>query len=279
MNRSLSDLQVRTLQEQIREDRYRLLEEIGRGGMGVVYRADDTVLGREVALKVIETGLPNEARITAQLEHPGIVPVHDAGVLPDGRPFYAMKLVRGQILQDWMHSGTSLAARLQIFIRICEPVAFAHAHGVIHRDLKPSNIMIGEFGEVLVLDWGVAAPAGEDRKAGTPGFMPPEGEVSPQADVFALGRILELLIAAEAPAPLKAICRKATAPYPTDRYVSPLDIKSDVSRFTAGEPVSAHRESLLERTARLASRHKALLSLIAAYLLMRTVLIFFSWRS
>ena len=184
----------------------------------------------------------------------------------------------GERLDRWMESEPGLSARLSVLMRICEPVAFAHAHGVVHRDLKPANIMIGSFGEVLVLDWGVAAQPGEDRAAGTPGYMPPEKSASPQADVFALGRILESLLPANSPAPLRSVCRKATAADPAVRYASPLDIAADLNRFAAGEPPAAHRESWLERLSRLASRHKALLALIAAYLLMRTALIFFSWR-
>jgi len=271
---SLSDAILRGLQTHVGEERYRLLEEIGRGGMGVVYRAEDSVLGREVAVKAIDSGLPDEARITARLEHPGIVPVHDAGVLHDGRPFYAMKLVRGQRLDVWMEKETGLTARLSVFRRICEPVAFAHAHGVVHRDLKPANIMIASFGEVLVLDWGVASQPG----AGTPGFMPPEREATPRADVFALGRILATLLPAKAPAALRSICAKAVDARADERYASPSDLAAEVDRYLAGEPVLAHRESLPERAARLASRHKTLLALIGAYVLMRTALIFFSWR-
>jgi serine/threonine protein kinase len=274
MTPSLSDAIIRGLQTHVADERYRLIEPIGRGGMGVVYRAEDTVLGREVALKVIDSGLPDEARITARLEHPGIVPVHDAGVLPDGRPFYAMKLVRGQRLDQWMQSEPSLAARMSVFTRICEPVAFAHAHAIVHRDLKPANIMIGSFGEVLVLDWGVASQPG----AGTPGFMPPEIDATPRADVFALGRIMKAMLPPEGPAPLRSIIAKATADSPGQRYSSPADIVLDVNRYLAGEPVHAHRESLLERASRVASRHKTLIALIGAYIVMRTALIIFSWR-
>lgn len=145
--------------------RYEIVEAIGRGGMGTVYRARDRELQREVALKVLQTAaaseraaerLLHEARILASLEHPGIVPVHDVGTVSDGRVFYVMKLVRGQRLDAHVRDLDTVAARLRIFDRICDAVAFAHAHGVIHRDLKPQNIMIGAFGEVLVLDWGVA---------------------------------------------------------------------------------------------------------------------------
>src|ERR1700733_7157347 len=132
--------------------RYGLIEEIGRGGMGVVYLAEDAELGRRVAIKVLEDG--REARVLASLEHPGIVPVHEAGVLPDGRSYYAMKLMRGTRLDAFLEKTTHLPDRLRVFQRICEPVAFAHARGVVHHDLKPANIMVGEFGEVLVMDGG-----------------------------------------------------------------------------------------------------------------------------
>jgi len=145
--------------------RYRVLEGVARGGMGAVYLAEDTLLGRRVALKVLDlpdlTGelaarMLREAQIVARLEHPGIVPVHDVGRMADGRVFYAMKFVRGSRLDEHVTSSTMLADRLRIFQKICDAVAFAHALGVLHRDLKPQNIMVGPFGEVLVMDWGVA---------------------------------------------------------------------------------------------------------------------------
>ena len=169
---NLSDATLRHLQEvadlpDLSGTPYEIVETLGRGGMGTVYRAVDHRLDREVALKVVQLSpgadiadtdvdrLLREARVLARLEHPGIVPVHDAGLLPDGRAFYAMKRVRGQRLDE--HARTlSLPERLRAFQRICEAVAFAHAHGVIHRDLKPENVMVGPFGEVLVMDWGVA---------------------------------------------------------------------------------------------------------------------------
>jgi serine/threonine protein kinase len=165
----ISDAALRHLQEMadlpdLTETPYEILETIGRGGMGTVYLALDRRLDREVALKVVQLPgsaaedagrLLREARVLARLEHPGIVPVHDAGLLPDGRAFYAMKRVRGLRLDEHARA-VPLAERLRAFERICEAVAFAHAHGVIHRDLKPENVMIGPFGEVLVMDWGVA---------------------------------------------------------------------------------------------------------------------------
>jgi serine/threonine protein kinase len=162
--------------------RYRLLEPVGRGGMGRVYRARDTGLDRDVALKVLHTHeaaaadrLIAEARILARLEHPGIVPVHDAGTLPDGRVFCAMKLVRGKRLDALAREpDVDLPERLRIFQRICETVAFAHAHGVLHRDLKPQNVMVGAYGEVLVLDWGIAKLTPQAQAATAEGDTPPE---------------------------------------------------------------------------------------------------------
>jgi serine/threonine protein kinase len=164
--------------------RYEMLGELGRGGMGAVYRVRDRELGREVALKVIgDAGGPDasqrlarEARALARLEHPGIVPVHDAGVLPDGRVYYTMKLVRGERLDQRLQRGLTLGESLRLFGRIAEAVAFAHANGVIHRDLKPQNVMLGAFGEVLVLDWGLAKlraePAGGSPAPPAIGTLP-----------------------------------------------------------------------------------------------------------
>src|SRR6185503_12470601 len=167
--RWLSDAAVDHLREvadrpDLAQTPYELQEPIARGGMGTVYRARDRRLDRDVAIKVMNAPAPapaelermrNEARILARLEHPGILPVHDLGALPDGRLFYVMKLVRGQRLDEAI-AEQPLHARLRTFGRICEAVAFAHAQGVVHRDLKPENVMVGPFGEVLVLDWGVA---------------------------------------------------------------------------------------------------------------------------
>jgi serine/threonine protein kinase len=320
----ISDAALRHLQEMadlpdLNGTPYEILETIGRGGMGTVYLARDRRLDREVALKVVQLPggaaedverLLREARVLAHLEHPGIVPVHDAGLLPDGRAFYAMKRVRGSRLDEHARA-VPLAERLRAFERICEAVAFAHAHGVIHRDLKPENVMVGPFGEVLVMDWGVAkvnphppAPSpgpsgppspGEEEKAawmgasnltahgtilGTPGYMAPEQEsgevdrIDERTDVWALGALLGFLLAGEeAPRPLEAIRRRAMAAEPRDRYPRVEELAADLSRYLAGSAVSAHRESLLERAGRFARRHRTAILLVLAYVLMRALLI------
>jgi serine/threonine protein kinase len=268
--------------------RYEIVSELGRGGMGVVYLARDTVLDREVALKVVDASaadftVEKEARILARLEHPGLVPIHDFGQLPDGRLFYAMKRVRGDRLDRWVAGGRDLTARLGVFLRICDAVAFAHAHGVIHRDLKPANVMVGEFGEVLVLDWGIAAAKGDrDLSAavvGTRDFMPPEqmradAHLDERADVYALGAIL----AATAPdtAALVAVADKARSDDPAARYPSVPALAADVSRFLAGLAVEAHRESLIDRITRVGRRYRLPMLLVLAYLLMRVLLL---WAS
>src|SRR5215470_7447378 len=218
--------------------RYHLRELVARGGMGVVYTAEDEKLNRRVALKILDTAGANaefagrlirEAHILAQLEHPGIVPVHDVGTLPDGRMFYTMKFVEGRRLDKYVEQMDSLPQRLRLFLRICDAVAFAHARGVLHRDLKPANVMVGSFGEVLVMDWGLAkilrqsvsseetvvtVPQEKDSEKdgtqstvitghgtvmGTPGYMSPEqarGEtekIDERSDIFSLGALLKFV--------------------------------------------------------------------------------------
>ncbi len=295
--------------------RYIVLDRIGRGGMGAVYRARDVRLHRDVALKVLHVGedsgdlaarLTREARTLAHLEHPGIVPVHDVGVLADGRPFYTMKLVQGQPL-DEVARGRSRADVLRLFTRICEPMAFAHARGAVHRDVKPQNVMVGEFGEVLVLDWGVskwgasvsegpaiataADQAGGETGAGavlgTRGYMAPEqargesAQVDARADVYSLGTLLAHLVSVSdtprMPRALAAIVRKATNGDPAGRYADASQLSKDVLRFLGAERVAAHRENVFEQTLRLYRRHRPIVLLIAAYLLARIVLIL--WQS
>jgi len=267
--------------------RYEIISTLGRGGMGVVYLARDTALDREVALKIFDRppGEANEARIIARLEHPGIVPVHDFGELPDGRLFYAMKRVRGDRLDRWMAAGRDITERLAVFLRVCEAVAFAHAHGVVHRDLKPENVMVGEFGEVLVLDWGVAlendnADCGlriADSVVGTPEYMAPEqargdAVVDQRADVFALGAMLADIT--RGVAPLVAVAQKAREEDAAQRYQSVPALAAEVNRYLAGRAVEAHREPFIDRISRVVRRNRLAILLVLTYLVVRILLIF-----
>jgi eukaryotic-like serine/threonine-protein kinase len=258
--------------------RYALLEEIGRGGMGIVFRARDRELERDVAIKVTAwqtasdaARLRREARTLASLEHAGIVAVHDAGRLPDGRVFVVMRLVRGERL-DVHATPLPLADRLRLFDRICDTVAFAHASGVIHRDLKPANILVGPFGEVQILDWGLAGGA---EPGGTEGYMAPEQrtqQFDARADVYALGAILGGLTAS-AHAPLRSIAERATAADPAARYPDASALAADVRRFVDGQAVLAHREGVLERGARLARTYRTPIALVLTYLAVRILLL------
>jgi eukaryotic-like serine/threonine-protein kinase len=281
-------------------DRYELHDELGRGGMGIVYRAVDRELNRDVAIKVLNAATPGiadrlrqEARILGRLEHPGILPIHDIGTLADGRLFYVMKLVRGERLDRYAARGVSVPERLRIIERLCDAMAFAHARGVIHRDLKPENVMIGAFGEVLVLDWGVAKIRGGHQSAaagtlgsigtqhgdvlGTPGYMAPEQaagdvEIDERADVYAIGAILTFLVP-DASRAVKAIAARACEADRLRRYTSVAALAADVKRYAVGLPVDAYREGLFERARRVARRHRTPILLVVAYLLMRIILL------
>ena len=258
--------------------RYSVVRLLGRGGTGAVFEAEDALLGRRVALKVIASEhatraaaerMRAEARTIAALEHPGIVPLHDIGELPDGRLFYTMKLVRGRRLDEL--TTEPAPERLRMFLRVCEAVAFAHARGVVHCDLKQQNIMIGEFGEVLVMDWGT-------HLAGTRGFMAPEQEaggiVGPAADVYALGCVLRQLVDAP-PRPLAAIIAKARSRDAAGRYPTARELGDDIVRYLEGRPLVAYRENILERAGRWLSRNRALVMVVLAYLVMRAIVLLF----
>ena len=235
-------------------NKYRFAGELGRGGLGVVRLAEDTQLRREVAVKLIldvgdpdaATAMIDEAQITGQLEHPNIVPVHELGTDGSGRPYMAMKRIQGRTLQEVIdetdRTVRMAAARptpdhvadaqraerqqLDAFIKVCDAMAYAHSRRVIHRDLKPANIMVGDFGEVLVVDWGLARPIGSnkanytvrtDRRQeganltvqgevfGTPAYMPPEqaqgraSELDERSDIYSLGAILYTALTGSAP--------------------------------------------------------------------------------
>jgi serine/threonine protein kinase len=248
--------------------RYEVEREIGRGGMGVVYRARDCELNRAVALKVFDAALAGEAQLIAQIEHPGIVPVYEAGALPDGRAFYAMKLVTGARLDAYAAGPASLAERLRIVRRVGEALAFAHGRGVIHRDLKPQNVMVGEFGEVYVMDWGV------DAVTGTPGFRAPESCLDSRSDIYGLGAMLLFVLPKPGPPALRAIAAKALSADPEARYPDVRALLADMERFQDGLAVEAWPEPLWHRLRRFGSRNAVLLWLLAAYAAVKFALFF-----
>jgi eukaryotic-like serine/threonine-protein kinase len=251
--------------------RYELDREIGRGGLGVVYSARDRELDRPVALKILNNPeLAGEPRLIARLEHPAIVPVYECGTLADGRAFYAMKLIAGGTRLDaFAASGHSTAERLRVIRRIAEALAFAHSRGTLHRDLKPQNIMVGEFGEVYVMDWGVEAVAG------TPPFRAPEASLDPRSDIYSLGALLRFILPQHhAPPALSAVARKAMSPSPTGRYSSVPAFLADIDRFEAGYAVAAWREPLWHRLQRFSRRNAVLLWLLAAFAAVKFLLFF-----
>jgi serine/threonine-protein kinase len=335
--------------------RFHILRPHAKGGLGQVSVALDEELHREVALKEMQDRYADdsvgrsrfllEAEITGGLEHPGIVPVYSLGHYPDGRPFYAMRFVRGNSLKaaiesfhktetaDPKRGERALALRqlLGRFVDVCNTIAYAHSRGVLHRDLKPANIMLGPFGETLVVDWGLAKVVGRPEGAtgmeegtlqltqvigsaptqmgsaiGTPQYMSPEQAagrldlLGPASDVYSLGATLYCLLTGKAPVAdletakvlrkvqlgqfptprqvrssvpvaLQAICLKAMAIKPEDRYRSPRALADDIEHWLADEPVTAWHDPLQVRLRRWARRHKAVVSSMAALLLMGVV--------
>lgn len=323
-------------------DRYQDVRLLGTGGMGAVRLVFDRQLGRDVAMKILradgDTSPEGRARflaeilLTASLSHPGIVAVYDAGELPDGQLFYTMPEVRGRTFRSVIDAafrtpgGVTRRRLLDLYARACEAVAYAHGKGVVHRDIKPENVMIGEHGEVLVMDWGIARRAGaegsipgpheragagpaaveEPRAAasiplrtrpgsilGTPAYMPPEqarGEVhriGPAADVYALGALLLHILTGrppdvgrrfwepspsvrrhieslgddpEVPADLAAICARAMAEDPSQRYADAGALAAEITAFLDG---AQRREQALAALAEAAAQATALADLRA----------------
>jgi WD40 repeat protein len=312
-------------------ERYEQVSEHARGGLGRVLRAVDRRLGRTVAVKELlrhdpsnEARFMREAMITARLEHPGIVPVHEAGRWPNGDPYYVMKLVEGRTLKELIGETGALRDRLGLLphvIAVADAVGYAHSEGVIHRDLKPSNVIVGSFGETIVVDWGLARDHKRDvpepseellaavgsgvstvsgKVVGTPAYMSPEqarGDlVDERADVYALGAVLyEVLAGApphaditpqavldrviagpprplsmvvpSAPDELCTIVRKAMARDPAARYPNAIALAEDLRRFTTGKLVSAHSYSTWALLRKKLARHRGVVAVAIASLL------------
>ncbi|MCB9674805.1 MAG: protein kinase [Alphaproteobacteria bacterium] len=278
---------------------------LGVGGMGEVRRVYDPVLERVVAQKILSSNLLSdgahidrflaEAQITAQLQHPGIVPVHDLEHLPNGAIAFTMKPIEGRTLAqvirevhdasrgDWRPTGSgwSLRRLVEALRRVCDTIAYAHDQRVVHLDLKPGNVMLGEYGEVLVFDWGLARRLGPDgtvsleRASGTVGYMPPEqsrGSVGTAADIYALGATLREIVdgvapvatpgeawvpqRADAPRELVSIVLRATASAPGERYASAKDLANDLAAWQDERPVSAHAYSSVELVLRRLRPHQ-----------------------
>ncbi len=331
--------------------RFRVLRPLARGGLGEVFVALDTELHREVALKrILDQHADDpasrhrfvlEAEVTGALEHPGIVPVYGLGTYDGGRPYYAMRFIKGDSLKEAIAQfhATPTAAReagrralelhklLRRFVNVCNAIDYANSRGVLHRDIKPSNIVIGKHGETLVVDWGLAKATGRSdpmapeeslvphsasgsgatlpgSALGTPAYMSPEqaagqiDELGPRSDVYSLGATLYCLLTGKAPfqgddagevlekvkqgvnrrprqldpsidRALEAVCMKAMAKKPGDRYETCKALVDDVERWMADEPVSAWREPLARRARRWARRNRikvaiTVVSLVAA---------------
>jgi len=284
-------------------DRYHVLGEHGRGGLGRVSRAHDRELGRDIAIKelisrghVSEVRFLREALITARLEHPGIVPIYEAGRWPDGTPFYAMKLVSGRSLRELIAERTTVEDRIGLLhhvIAVADAIAYAHGRNIIHRDLKPANVIIGDFGETIVIDWGLAKELGStDEPAaidgpyrasgiddltsagsvlGTPAYMAPEQErgerVDQRADVFAIGAMLWELCALHKVPPASPrergrILRRAGV----DRdLVTIIDKALDPARDRRYRDAGALAADLkaFKAGARIAARNYSLLAMLA----------------
>lgn len=331
--------------------RFQILRPHAEGGLGRVSVALDTELHREVAFKEIKQQRADdrdsrarfvlEAEITGGLEHPGIVPIYGLGTHKDGRPFYAMRFIRGDDLRtsiQRLHEGAPVPSSLELrklmarFLDVCRAIHYAHCRGVLHRDIKPGNVMLGRHGETLVVDWGLAkligrgeATLGDNPEAtlcppsasssestvmgaavGTPAYMSPEqaegqlDALSRASDVFSLGATLYELLTGQRPfsgknaeeilrrvrreefqrprkvkgwipKPLEAICLRAMAHQPADRYASAELLAADLEAWLADEPVTAWREPAVVRARRWVRRHQATVSTALAVLVLAAI--------
>jgi serine/threonine-protein kinase len=335
--------------------RFRILRPHARGGLGQISVALDKELQREVALKELQMRhaaneatrerFTIEASITGSLEHPGVVPVYGLGHYSDGRPYYAMRFIRGDNLKEAIeqfhrispdNQNLELRKLLRRFVDVCDAIQYAHSRGVLHRDLKPGNIMLGKYGETLVVDWGLAkpidvseaptivdgpplqvssgsgsAPTSMGSVIGTPSYMSPEQAtgrldlLGPASDVYSLGATLYHLLTGQAPfqdkssevlkkvergdfkpprevrqevpQALEAICLKAMARRPEDRYQSTLRLAEEIERWLADEPVAAWPEPVSVQFGRWVRRHWTSVSSVAAAACVGLLLLGVSW--
>ena len=295
---------------------YKLLKVIAEGGFGRIFLAEDLILGRLVVIKSLKEShlaraesvrkFISEAKLTSQLDHPSIVPLFSLDTDSADGLHLAMQLINGITLKEYLEQARgqepvfgrryehSLQPRLESFLKVCDAIEYCHSRGIVHCDLKPDNIMLGRHGEVYVMDWGIACPAGTDRKGhldGTPAYMAPEtllnGTTDPKTDVFSLGMILNELVTLRSPVTgasarevvekitsgqfepsrprhskqhispaLRAIIEKARAADPAERYPSAKELALDIRRYLFNEEVSARPDSLLQKLMRFMYRHR-----------------------
>jgi serine/threonine-protein kinase len=272
---------------------YRIVERIGRGGMGAVYRGERITgdFRHAVAIKIVKPGLLSEAlverfgrerQILAQLSHPNIARLYDGGETESGSPYIIMELVDGQPVLEWADArGLGIEARRRLYLDICGAVGFAHRNLIVHRDLTPSNVLVTADGVIKVIDFGIAKPAdGEGGKDGssrpslasltlTPGYAAPErmtsAAVTTAADVYSLGKLLQKLIPqAGADRELQAVVARATATLPEDRYATVDALAADVDAWGRGFPVSAAASGRGYVLRKFVGRHRGAVAASAA---------------
>ncbi len=272
---------------------------LGQGATGEVVAAEDRLLHRAVALKRLRArgadeqlqaflargeAFRREAALTASLEHPGVVPVHDIGSGPLGEPAFAMKRLDGEPLADLLQRAAPDAAQAaDVAIRVADAVGFAHARGIVHRDLKPEHIWLGRHGEVTVIDWGLAAQAGSDpRRAGTQGWMAPEQDAGaaadPRMDVWAVGRLLEAMLREGRPRGLAAIARRCMAHEPVQRYADGAAVAVDLRRWLAEGISHAEQPGPFARLHAALRRSPGLAASAAVGLLAGALAVYLPWR-